>query len=459
MTNTLARTTKNCVIALLLTSAGAWAQFSPLSPMGLGGTDQAGPRLYSVSGFANYYILGDQYQQGLYPQGPAPLGNDWGLGGSASMGWSKPGPLSRFSIGYSISYIGRLHNSDASGLSHALTISGTRKLSPHWSGSMSINGVLSNYDQYLFTPMQFAAATAVPSTFEDLTSAVLGNGTVTNSQLASLLTGAPIVESPARSLIYGNRVFNASASAGLSYAASPRLNISFQGYGSRIQNLHTSSDDPAFNTPFLIPVTTSAGGSIGMSYAATPRTSVGLNLGTTRSFSSLQDSYANSASVSLGHTFGRRWFGQISGGAAKIVPIRTTYVLATGIDYVASGSLGYKTRSHTFMINGVRSVGDTYAIGSSTTISAGAAWSWHRPGAHWSMMAQGSRQMQQSLAYSDLNGWRAGIAVSEVLTQHLVAQAQYSYLSYSTLPISPLLSQDQNGVMLSLTWYPTPVRR
>src|ERR1019366_10664034 len=75
----------------------------------------------------------------------------------------------------------------------------------------------------------------LPATFDDL-AAAFSIGQFSNAQMASMLTGASMLESPARGLLLGNRVLSYSANAGLNYAHSSRLSFHFASFSAGGQN-------------------------------------------------------------------------------------------------------------------------------------------------------------------------------------------------------------------------------
>src|SRR6185503_12658076 len=147
------------------------------------------------------------------------LKGDGMFGAGAALGWSRRTKKTNLSMSYNGGYQARIRYSELSALNHFLTLSASRQLGSKWSLGFSAASSISTYDQMLFNPTVFSSLAAYPGTFDDLASAVL-TGKYNNDQLASLLTGSPVIESPARTLFYGNRVFTSSASTSLSYAHS-----------------------------------------------------------------------------------------------------------------------------------------------------------------------------------------------------------------------------------------------
>ena len=240
------------------------------------------------------------------------------------------GEKSQVLFTYTPSYTGRLRFSAWNALNHSLSFNASRHFG-RWKLGFSAAADLSNLSEFLFSPTVFASVAAVPGTFSDLAAAVL-TGTFTNAQFASLLTGAPIVQSPARNLFFGERMFTSAAQTSLSYTPAPRLSVKLTASGSRSQHLSDNQGGVQQNS-YLIPMTTSAGADLSVSYSRSPRTQLGGSVSSTRVVSTIQDVYSTTAKASLGRTMGRRWFLQLSGGVgyddSGSEPPRVEYVTTT----------------------------------------------------------------------------------------------------------------------------------
>ena len=312
---------------------------------------------------------------------------------------------------YTPSYTGRLRFAAWNALNHSASFNAARRFGK-WRFNVSAAADLSNLSEFLFSPTVFASVAAVPVSFNDLAAAVL-TGTFSNAQLASLLTGAPLVESPARNLFFGERMFTSAVQTSLSYAPSPRLAITFSGSANRTQHLSDNQAGVA-QSSYLIPKTTSAGAGLALSYSRSARTQLGISVISNRVASSIQDVYTTTTTASLGRTMGRRWFLQVSGGIGVMNPVRSTYVLPTRPQPVANASLGYRTLSHTFLGSYSRAVSDSYGLGASSTSSTSGSWRWARPGRSWWIESSaGWQQLAGGAAYANSSGWqgsRAGLA-------------------------------------------------
>ena len=410
-----------------------------------------GFQISSVSGFGVYYST-------ALPEGSIQFSaikppSDIGFGGSVQVDWSHFTESSRVMFTYTPSYTGRLRLAAWNALNHAGSFNAARRFG-RWELSFSAGGNLSNLSEFLFSPTVFANAVAAPATFTDLSAAVL-TGTFTNAQLASLLTGAPLVTSPARNLYFGERMFTAGAQTSLAYALSPRVSIKFGASAGRTQHLSDNLAGSAQGT-FLIPRTSSAGAGFELSYALAPRTQLGVSASSGRVESAIEDAYTTIATSSLGRTMGRHWFLQLSGGVGKMITVRTLFPVDTAPHPVMNATLGFRTLTHTFLGSYGRTVSDSYGLGATTTSSASIAWRWKRPGRSWSMQSSLSWQQLAGLsAFANSSGWRVEGGFSRALGNHLALLTECVYLHYSQqLATVPPLSQ--TAVRVSLIWRPQP---
>ncbi len=242
-----------------------------------------GLQVRSVSVYGVYYSTTLPASGGFYTA-PTGLGADLALGGSAQIEWLHRARQSTFSFLYTPSYMGRIRYSSWNALNHALAMNAARRAG-RWNLGFSVTADLSNYEGFLFSPTVFGNAAAVSANYRDLSAAMLGRSS-TNTQLTSILNGAALVESPARTLLYGERMLTSAARATMGYSYSPRFSVNFGVGGGRSQHVGNNQDGVA-QTRYLLPRTTSANASLGISYAMSPRTQFGAEVATSRTASDL----------------------------------------------------------------------------------------------------------------------------------------------------------------------------
>lgn len=421
---------------------------------------KGGFQIRSLSAYAVYYSSSLPNTNGGYQPSSANLGSDQGGGGSAVIEWTKFTERSTFSLTYTPSYTGRVRYSSLNSFNHSLSWNAIRKLAPRWSFSFSVAGDLSSMEQSAFSPTTLSNVVSTPSTFEDLAAAMLSskfaNNFANNPQLANTLTTAPLVESPLRNLLYGERMFTSSAQASLSYSHSPRLSVTFNGGGGRTQHVSDGQSSPTFNT-YLIPDTTSSNATATISYSLSPLTQLGGTVTTTRISSFLQNAYTSTALFHLGRTFGRRWLMQLHAGAGVSHFTRqTSYTLSTTPHPAAGGDLGFKTFSHTFLASYDRTVSDSYGLGAATSSTANASWRLGRPGRAWWLESSAGWQQLGGNSLANTSGWHSSAGFGRAVGTRLVLLTQYSYLRYSGLLQKSAYSLSQNAVRISLVWTPHP---
>ena len=421
-----------------------------------------GLQVLSVSAYGVYYSSTLPSSGGFQP-GLTNLGSDVGVGGSAQIGWTNSGQHSTFSLVYTPSYTGRIRYSSWDALNHNLSLNATRRLAPRWNLGFSVSGDLSNLEGFLFSPTVFSNVASVSANFAELSAAMLGQSS-TNTQLGSILNSAPLVESPARTLLYGERMFTSAAHTSLSYSYSRRFSVNFNAGAGRSQHVGESQNSLALaQSPYLLPTTTSGNASLGFSYSLSPRTQFGATVATSRVASDLYDGYSTSSTASLGRKLGRRWFLQIHGGAGLMNPLRgisgqsNISGQSTGPHPVAGGSLGFRTSSHTFLGSYDRTVSDSYGVGATTSSTSSATWRWSRRGVGWWLEGSFSwQQLQgvagQGVAGQDISSWRATASWGKQLGAHVALITQYVYLNYSGRLETTLYSQSQSAMRVSVVW-------
>jgi len=165
-----------------------------------------GIHLYDVALYQSYYsslLFGD-----------ASSGYDLSAGASVSLGWTRVRPRSSLFLSYTSSYTRDFTHSALNALNHNFSLTFGHKLSA-WNFTGGVAASVMNTDQFLFEPDLFVRVTEAASTVDELAAALLRNTNFDNTYLAALLTGAPVLESPARSVFFGDRILNAAFQAAL----------------------------------------------------------------------------------------------------------------------------------------------------------------------------------------------------------------------------------------------------
>src|SRR5262249_32176474 len=171
-------------------------------------------------------------------------------------------------------------------------------LGPRWKVDGSAVADVSNITDSLFRPSIFRQAADLPQGFEEIATAILG-GSLSNQDLAAMLTGTPVLDSPTRTIFFGNRLFNASLHAGLSFQKSSRFSLRLYGRALHTQTLGSGAPKDTLPSNYLTSKFNSGTAGMGLSYSITPRTQVGTSVETQRIFSRDQDVYATTGIASL----------------------------------------------------------------------------------------------------------------------------------------------------------------
>jgi hypothetical protein len=429
-------------------AGGGWAQSFEVNNLNPFSSGPGGIKLYGAYISSGYYT---GYVPGLGATGSLPLeGGSAALSGGATFGWARTKTLNSISVSYSPSFSMQVRRTDLRAVNHSFSFAWNRKLARRLRFSFSAGASVSNALQSLLSPGAYGQLAGVPATFEELASAVL-EGRYSNGAFAAILTGYPFLDSPTRTLLYGNRVLSVPVSASLAYSATPRLNISLSAGASRIQHLGDVEGEPRL--VYLIPQTTSGSASVAVSYSLSPRTQIGFSASASRSLSRFQDAYYVSGAMTASRIFGRRWFASASGGSGTVYGLRQIYDRPTGLQYTASGSIGFRTASHTLLASVGRSFGDSqFALGGTATVSVNGAWSW-KVARGWTVSASGGEQYIQSGLLPNTTGWHASGSIGHALNRHTTISASYSY-STSTQPALLGYELTQSGIQAGLSWSP-----
>jgi hypothetical protein len=440
------------VLLFLLTAGALFAQ-EQAAPLPARAN---GLQVRNVTAYFDYYS--STLPNGL--QSTVSAGYDFTGGGSVEVGWARSSERSNSSLAYISSLNGHFRYSELNVWNHALSFTTSYKLVPRWTFGFSARGDLSSIVQTLFAPTTLNNVASTQASFDELASALLASK-FTNPQLASVLNGAPLVESPVRNLLYGQRMFTAGVQTSLSYSYSPRLSMTFQAGAGRNQQVFDQTVSSA-NTA-IIPNTTTGSAGVTLSYSLSPQSQIGGSVTTVRTSSSVLDSYTTTSLVSMGWTLARRWVVQLHGGVGVTNPVRLTSVQFESRPHpAAGGALTYRTFEHTFLGSFDRTVSDSYGLGASSTSNATFVWRWSRPGRSWWVETSLGWQQLQGNGLGDTSGLRTTAGFGRTLSAHVALFTQYAYLSYSGRlqqnvqqnVLQTLSSQDQSAMRVSIQWSP-----
>lgn len=419
--------------------------------------DSNGIHLNSVSVYAGYYS-----SPGAYLGSPLLPGNtmqsDVGFGIGATLSWNYLRSGSGISVTYSPSYNGFTRYSNLNECNHAfsLTIHNKRDPGRKLHTNISTEANASTMTQFLFEPSALARLVDVPATYDVLTQAVVA-GSFSNDQIASILTGASLPQSPAEIALLGTYYLSAGARGTVSYAPSSRLNVSISFSGIRLEAL--PRNDTSTPNGYLIPNSTMGTGAIQVGYSLSPRTQFQFGVDSTRASSSIQDSYNNEATVSLSRVMSRRWFLQGRAGIGNVIPLRALIPVNQSPHAIGGGGIGFKTDAHTFMLQSSVSRSDPYGIGALSTTFANAAWSWRPRISGWSALSDAEWQQMNGNTARLSSSWGGRIRLTRQLTRQTDITIAFAYLSNSGLIAQNFSNRALRSLILSFRWVPGGERR
>jgi hypothetical protein len=420
---------------------------------GIGESTLPGFRLYEVSLFSEYSSLAYPFSFGqTSTSNLGGIGGDAQFGFSASGGWQYRREKTSFGAVYSGNYTAMARHTDLNAYGQELSLTFNRSLGRKWNLNVSANGQDTTMAQYLFQPSILTTLSQAPATFTDL-AATFAAGQYSNAQIASMLTGAPILESPARSLLFGNRILSYAATAGLSYSASSRLSFHLSSFTAAGQTRAGKSDAPQGAN--LMPRTIGGTLGMGLSYSLTPRTMLGLDVNEFRSSNALQGAWDSTAQASIGRKMGIHWFVRGYGGVSYL-QVTHQPSAPTSTQVVGGGSLGFKTFRQTFLASYDRASTDSYgfAVGSNST--AGGSWTWRRPGTAWSVSSGFQHQDIRNTGTYSVAGWQGFGGVNRYLGGHSRMSIQYVYLNNSGTYLGSPNSLVVQSIRVSFGWDPQP---
>ena len=420
--------------------------FNPLSSK-TGGVHLLGASV-STSYFSNAYGLG---LTGLLPSGDS---NVVIAQGSLLIGWSRQRQKSNINITYAPSYVHGIQLSNYSSFNQAFSFGADKTLNGKWSINTSVQALLSDFTQLLFSPTRYGSLSTAPSTFDDFSAAIL-TGRSDNTSLQQMVGAASAISSPETAAVYGNRLLSAAAAVSVSYAQSTRSTYHVSAVASRAQYYTGGSSAPETRPGYLIPKTTTGGVLLSWSYSLTPRTTLSLDASSTRTVSQYQDGYLSQSNVSMGRTMSRRWFLQGTVGVGFITPVRQTFSTPHGAQEQYGGSIGYKLDAHTLLASYQRTASDIYGYGANAMETSTGAWTWKRPGRTISLSGSFGYIRLLGSAFPNQGSWTAHILAVKALNAHLALSGGYSYIQFPQTVLISTPNLTQHGVIVTLSWSPS----
>jgi hypothetical protein len=379
-------------------------------------------------------------------------------GGNAAVGATLT--RSRWTAGviYTLSFLGTPGRLSQNSFNHFVSVKLNRSLgNPRWKFRNSVVSEVVSLQESLFRPVAFQSGFGLPESFDQIASTVLA-GSLTNPQVASLLTGAPLLDAPTRRIYLGDRFFNAGAQATLSYSVTPRVSLSFGGQGSYMKTL----DSAASGSTNLANPAAPAGQAyqaaavqVGTTYSLTPRTQFGSYASSQYTFAAGQSLNAISGAGFVSHNLTPGWRLSGRGGVGQMRPTAgSVSQFSSTPEPVYGGSIGFQRQTHAFMASVDRAVLSQYGYGGGAALTTTGGWTYTPRGARWNVYANAGQQRIANGQSQQLQGWQFAGGYNRSLTRHTSLSVTYSYMSITRgldqvepLPVI-------QGIRAQLVWSP-----
>ena len=238
-----------------------------------------------------------------------------------------------------------------------------------------------------------------------------------------------MMESPARSLLLGNRVLSYSANVGLNYAHSSRLSFHFATVSAGGQS-RRGGQNGIPREEYVLPRSLGMTGGMGMSYAFSPRTQMGLNVEEGRTINRYQHANYHERHRFVWHAKWGSAGSSVSTAAARSLRRHNAPMPApTSRQIIGGGSIGFRTYTQTLTASYERTSSGAYGFAVGTVTTATGSWNWRRPGSRWSIFASGGQNQIRNAGFVSISGWEASGGISGTLIDRTSLSAQYVYFS------------------------------
>jgi len=433
---------------------GSAADLSRLAP---------GLRIDNVQLFSGYSSNGVP-SSGFFAPGASLLGADMDVGARATISYRRAGQHNNFTLAYSPGYTARFRYNQWNTADHILSLGFSRELGARWGFAVKADGGLVGLEQAWLVAPTIHRVENPPTSIEELMERAAA-GEFTDDEVASLLTGSPVVDDPGGIGLGVSRVVRAAANATLTYAHSPRTSMSFSGSGSTYQVL--TDDGPErvnfFQRSDLLT------GNLGLKHKLDSRTTIGVD-GTSRSIrSNFQRGLSNQISVSYSKVLRSRWEYSIRGGGGvannEAIPGQGTISLpllsqSATPTWVLGGSLRYSGRANRFGFSLNRDTGDSWGTGATAMINGGLDWQWMRPTSSWGLSAGAS--YSRSVGDQDFRNIESALAhggLVQRLNAVMMLRTDYIYSRYASAYRGLVPNIAIHRVQATLVWSPRSRRR
>jgi hypothetical protein len=384
-------------------------------------------------------------------------GPDEIYGGQIAVGWQRDRLRTKFSVMYSGGYSGMVQHSNLGGVNQSLTINLRRLVTTRWTATVFGWASQQTMMQYLFEPGGFGTAEQSSIRVQDFAIASSGGRQFDNEWIAPLQGGASLLESPAQSLLLGERIVRYSGITDLTYSLSPRAEFHLSSFIAGGQDQTTGTGAAAANgapADSVLPFSISGDAGAGFSYLLTPHTTVGGDASEFLISNRYEHAQGTEGNLSVMRKMSRHWFLRAYGGGSVVHMTESAVSQPSVHPLIGGGSLGWQTRSQILTAAYDRSSYDSFGSVVGPANLERASWSWHRPGGIWSASVGLAEQQMSDPGFADITGWRAVAEVSFQLQNQETVQFEYAHLSASGVYGGVFNRFQVDSIRMSLVWVP-----
>jgi hypothetical protein len=391
-----------------------------LSAKALDELNRAGFGFYDLSAFSGYSTTtGPAFDPLTSTVLPNASFHTISSGISTSLGWrSRKSQTLHFDLRYSPSYY---YVTSSSGYSRSrfsptqnLGLNWDKKLGSKWTATFSLSGSIGDFDQLLLLPTSAQSLSLQPGTA---------------AYLAAAGSGAFGLITPQQTLYYGARILTAAAQTSVTYAATPRLNVSFGAGSSRMQHLGGAST--SIQGSGLIHQTTGLNGNFALAYALSPRSDFLTSVSYSRAISSLATTPWASVMLGFSRIITEQLVVHASVGAGYILPNAVQGTSLQRTQMQASAGVSYRAFRQTFIGMVSRNASDNFGLGASATVNASGGWTWSPPRGAWGFSAGVQDTWLQGVSLGG-NGYSINANTYRSLLRRGHMSLGYGFGSYSS---------------------------
>jgi hypothetical protein len=410
-----------------------------------------GLRIDRVVLFQGFSTNGYPMESGRVPFFNQNLGYDIDVGALATISWTRARPTSGMYMVYTPSHFRRLRYSEWNSTDHQLGLGMSKKFR-RWNLATRSNSGIRGLAEVLFTPALTHPVQNPPSNFDDLMQAAEG-GQLSSDEIASVLTGAPVVDAQPKTKFDQGRVFSSTLDGSATYSVSPRMSTNVGVSGTHYQTISRPEADANVIGLRAVERATSVATHGGVDYHLSPGLNVGANTTARRSYSTFRNSTSVNTSGTITKRLGREW--SVNGGAGVGTvrgdrPASLADINSRHTSWIVNAGLNYSGREHNVSVNGARTLGDTVGLGANVSYNVGASWQFSRIGSPWGLYSRANWYSMSVDGFRNTQGTYAGAGLVRQLSRETSFQAEYSYQRFDS-PFRGVVS-NLSGHRLQMSW-------